>query len=242
MRYTVPAKKGKSPGYKTGPNLTVIIPAAGIGRRMKSYAPKCLIKIHNEKLIERQIRIINDIYPNSEIIVTIGYKANKIYSNLPQDVRAVENVLYESTNVAHSIGLGLRAATTDNVLIIYGDLVFNHNAIDNITENKSQVITDNNDLMDDDEVGLVIENNVVKHFSFGLNKKWSHIAYFTDKELSVFRQLTWNKENRKLYTFEIMNKMIDCGCNISSFIPEKGKVIEIDNSKDITKANENCMS
>ena len=36
--------------------LTVIIPAAGIGRRMKSYGPKSLIKIGNSTIIKNQIR------------------------------------------------------------------------------------------------------------------------------------------------------------------------------------------
>jgi len=38
---------------------SIIIPAAGMGYRMKSYGPKALINIHNDTtLIERQIELL----------------------------------------------------------------------------------------------------------------------------------------------------------------------------------------
>ena len=43
---------------KTPPQITVIIPAAGIGRRMKSYGPISLVRIGEKTLIERQIEAI----------------------------------------------------------------------------------------------------------------------------------------------------------------------------------------
>ena len=36
-------------------NISIIIPAAGVGRRMKSYGPKPLIKVGNSTIIKNQI-------------------------------------------------------------------------------------------------------------------------------------------------------------------------------------------
>ena len=38
-------------------NISIIIPAAGVGRRMKSYGPKPLIKVGNSTIIKNQINL-----------------------------------------------------------------------------------------------------------------------------------------------------------------------------------------
>ena len=70
----------------------------------------------------------------------------------PKDLIKIENENYEKTNVVRSIGLGLRAATSENVLVIYGDLVFNEETIKNLKPQCSSLIIDNSSTMKDDEV------------------------------------------------------------------------------------------
>ena len=67
--------------------ISIVIPAAGMGRRMKSYGPKALIPLPSDKtnprtgesrgenitLIERQIHILIDCYPNAEIFIVVGF-------------------------------------------------------------------------------------------------------------------------------------------------------------------------
>ena len=45
----------------------VIIPSAGIGRRMKSYGCKSLLNIKDRKLIDIQIENIRNVFPENEI-------------------------------------------------------------------------------------------------------------------------------------------------------------------------------
>ena len=45
--------------------LSVIIPAAGMGRRMKSYGPKGLISLNGPSVLERQLKIVWKIYPTT---------------------------------------------------------------------------------------------------------------------------------------------------------------------------------
>ena len=70
-----------------GEDLSVVIPAAGIGRRMKSHGPKSLIHIKDSSIIERQIKLVHKYYPESEIIVVVGFGANLIREKIRRNKR-----------------------------------------------------------------------------------------------------------------------------------------------------------
>ena len=57
--------------------INVIIPAAGIGRRMKSYGPKPLIKIGNSTIIKNQINLLQTYIPDINIVLVCGFKAER---------------------------------------------------------------------------------------------------------------------------------------------------------------------
>ena len=48
--------------------IHVIIPSAGIGKRMKSYGCKSLLNIQNDKLIDIQIKHINSVFPKLDLL------------------------------------------------------------------------------------------------------------------------------------------------------------------------------
>ena len=97
-----------------------------MGRRMKSYGPKSLIKIHSScTILDNQINIINQVFKNNcEIFIIIGFEKEK-FKTKKRNVKLLENDDYKEKNILKSISIGLEEATTDNVLLIYGDLVFN---------------------------------------------------------------------------------------------------------------------
>ena len=100
---------------------TVIIPAAGMGNRMSTYGPKSLLTLDGHTtLIDRQIASVRRTFRKCEIILVVGFQAVKVMNNTPKDIIKIENENHEDTNVVRSIGMGLRAATTDKVLVIYG--------------------------------------------------------------------------------------------------------------------------
>ena len=54
--------------------VCVIIPAAGCGRRMKSYGPKALLEINNKKIINNQLDILEKTFPKSFLLApTISF-------------------------------------------------------------------------------------------------------------------------------------------------------------------------
>ena len=97
--------------------IHVIIPSAGIGKRMKSYGCKSLLNIQNDKLIDIQIKNINSVFPNNEIILITGFDSDRLMNNSPDDIIKIENERYYDNNVSKSISIGLRATKIISMLL-----------------------------------------------------------------------------------------------------------------------------
>ena len=232
-RFTSPITKTGA-GVEEKKPLSVIIPAAGMGHRMKSYGPKCLLPANNkDTILQKIVKNIQREYPYSDIVVVTGFESEKVIKSLPHNIRIVENNDYETTNTVESIRVGINACATDNVLIVYGDLVFNVYSIRNITSNGSCAIIDSKSQFKNEEVGVTVVDNKVTRFAYGLQKKWSQIAFFENEEFKMLKDLCSDKRKNKLYPFELFNFMIGKGCTIKSIEP-KGMIIkEIDSLKDL---------
>ena len=204
--------------------LDIMIPAAGLGKRMKSHGPKSLISIkYGQRILDRQVSLIDDYF----------------IAESPTNAIKVENELYENTNVARSIGLGLRAIpSSDRLLLINGDLVFTNNMIGAMSYDCSCIFVSDK-FMGDGEVGCIInKKGYLENLMYDLPVKWCQIAYFQGKELEELRNIACQRKNKKLFTFEIINKIIDNGGSFKCLDDPSVKVIDVDTSKDIKRAKE----
>ena len=112
--------------------MKVIILAAGMSSRLKPLTndkPKCMIKLFNETLIERQIKIFHNCNINDITIVT-GYRGELI--NIP-DVNYVKNKNYEKTNMNESLFCALEPSNSP-ILVTYSDIVFEQKIIEQMLE------------------------------------------------------------------------------------------------------------
>ena len=223
------------------PNETlvhVIIPSAGIGRRMKSYGCKSLLNIRDKKLIDIQVENIGSVFPTNEIILVTGFDSDRLINNSPTDIIKIENERYYDNNVIRSISIGMHATKdNDHILIVLGDLLFNTEALSEIDINQSSIIISND--MDDGEVGCNMNGKgYLEYMMFDLPNKWGHILYLTSKELTLFKRLLLNKYNDKKFCFEIVNQVINQGGKFKCIMNDKIKTMDIDTSKDLQKAQE----
>lgn len=217
------------PSYRD--KYTIIIPAAGLGKRMKIYGPKSLVKINDEHtILSKQIEIINSCFKHCEIIVVGGYQFDKLSSNV-KNVRFIYNKDYESTNVLYSIGLGLKKAKTNKVLIIYGDLVFNKECIDLPFNKESAVVVSS--IMKDEEVGCIYNNGVLENVFYKIPTKWAQIAFFTGPELDILKQILKQEKTSYWFGFEAINDIITRGGIFKVFEPINGRAVDIDSSYDL---------
>jgi choline kinase len=201
---------------------------------MKSYGPKPLIELSGrETVIGRQLRILRGSFPRAEIIVVVGYEAERVIKSLPCNIKIVENELHDQTNILRSIGMGLRVASHPNVLLVYGDLVFNTPAVQWACANGSSLLVDSKGQIGEDEVGANVVGGQVTNLSYGLPIKWAQIAFFSGRELAVFRRIAGDPDRRRHFGFEAINSVIDGGGRFRAIEPRGMRVAEIDSSKDI---------
>jgi choline kinase len=238
-RYTVPAKR-VAPG--TGNNrLSVVITSANMGKRMKSYGPKALFALGNQTIIDRQVRTIWNVFPNADIFVVVGFEAEKIREQIKSKypIRLIYNSLWNDTNVVYSLSMALHACTTDCVLILHGDLVFNEEAIRGITNTKSRALVDIANSFKADEVGLVFNDHdkIITNFSYGLPTKWAQIIYLEGIEKSILEKISHDHEmSEKWFLYEALNYVIAQGGKFHVHQPIGLKIVEVDTIKDLERA------
>ena len=216
-------------------DTVIAILGAGIGSRIRSHEPRSLIKIGNKTLLEHQILTLHDCFDTPEIIAVVGCKAERVIKKVRGKVRIVENQIHEITNTSESMRLAFNNSLKTNFLFMHGDLYFNANTLKNVDYGKSFVIIDNKQMIGDKEVGLTIYNNIATIFSYGLPTKWCQIAYITGKELRILRNI-FNKfdiTQKKMLSFEILNKMISMGAIFQCHEPKNMSILEIDRIKDL---------
>ncbi len=222
-------------------DMTIIILSAGIGGRIKSNEPRSLIKIGNKTLIEHQIDTINSSVDNQEIIGVFGYAIEKIIKKISGKLRVVENQIYDQTNNSESLRLAVNNTNKGNVLFFHGDLYFNDKIFSNLNYKRSFILVDSKGMMKAKEIGVTIHNNKATMLSYGLPIKWCQMAFVTGKELKLLKNIL-NKlqgSQKKLLSFEIINKMISMGANFECHEPKNMSIVEIDCIKDLKNENFN---
>ena len=220
-------------------SIGVIIPAAGMGRRMKSYGPKPLIKIGNSTIIKNQINLLQTYFSPTSIVLVCGFKAAILMNETPDHILKVENERYEDTNVVRSIGMGLRVmGNYPKIIIVYGDLVFNSDTLKDIQLTESSIVVTSQE-MGESEVGCVInKKQKLTNLMYDLPNKWGQIAVFVGKELELLKQLCWDEKNYTKFGFEIINQIINKGGRFQCIQNPNIKIVDIDSSKDIQRAKE----
>lgn len=217
------------------PPIDIIIPAAGLGRRMKSYGPKPLIQIkNNTTIIDNQLKLFHRVMPKANIILVAGFEAERLMNSTPNELVKVENEKYVETNVVRSIGMGLRACRQD-VLIVYGDLVFNEHALRAIDYNHSSILV-GNEIMGDKEVGCIVNSRGgVENMMYDLPVKWGQMGFFKGRELKLLKKFCWDSVCSTRFGFEAINHIISNGGKITGCYDKKARVIDIDTNKDLER-------
>ena len=221
--------------------MAVIILSAGVGSRIKSNEPRSLIKIGNKTLLEHQVDLINNNLSNHEIIGVFGYAIEKIVRKISGKVRIVENQLYENTNNSESLRLAVNNTDKKNIMFFHGDLYFNDAMFTSNDFKKSFLVVDTKEMMKQKEIGVTIQNNKATILSYGLSTKWCQLAFITGKELKILRNVLskLHGSQKKMLSFEIINKMIAMGASFECYEPNNMSIVEIDCIKDIKNENFN---
>lgn len=235
-RFITPVKRNGA-GKEDRNKLSIIILDSLPGVKMKSYGPKCLLKLDGKNtILSHQVKILKDCYPYSEIIVSVGFEADKIIKSGISGCRFVENQLYEQTNVIEELRLALNNIQYDNVLLIHGDLVFSKKAIDNLTKDGSCLLGSSLSKFPDDELGITVDNNnYASIIAYGTPIKWGYVAYLCGQELLTFKNLCRDRNKNNLFCHEVINQLLERHTKIKVIDNINLDIIKIETIRDIKK-------
>jgi len=169
--------------------MKVIILAAGKGSRLGTLTndkPKCMLKLFNETLIEKQIKIFHS-YNINDITIVTGYRSEVI--DIP-DVNYVKNKNYETTNINESLFCALEPSSSP-VLVTYGDIIFEQKIIQQMLE-----ITDG--------IGLAINLNWKKYYQNRKNHPLSeaeNVLVENGRILQIRKNISKSLENQQIGEF-----------------------------------------
>ena len=131
--------------------MKAIILAAGQGTRLRPLTndkPKCMVELLGKPLIKHQLDVLNS-KGIENIYVATGYLEEKIkYSQIKEKFY---NPKYNKTNMVVSLFSAAEIMEGDDLLITYGDIVYDNSVIDKI-------------LNDNSEIGVVVDKSWRKYW------------------------------------------------------------------------------
>lgn len=217
--------------------ITVFLLCDNPGYRMKSYGPLSLVDINNTKLIDHQIQSIHKVFKNYELVVCVGFDAEKICKHIRnkygkyKNIRLVENQLYNFSNSCESLRLCLNNTLNKKILICDGNLFINPNSLHLINTDKSCALFEK-DPCENLEIGFNKDDfNLIQHFSYGARYTWSEIFYINgDNIVESLRKIIVSYDSKTRFIFEAINELIKMQYEIKA-IQNPNKIIKINNIK-----------
>ena len=121
--------------------MKTIILAAGMGSRLMPLTaekPKCMVELAGKPLLHRQIATLRTAGAK-EIIVVGGYRSERLEADFD---RLVLNPAFDSTNMVATLFCALEYMTgTEDLIISYGDIVFEPRVLRAVLECDAPVVT-----------------------------------------------------------------------------------------------------
>lgn len=155
--------------------MQAIILAAGMGKRLGELTrenTKCMVKVHEQTLIERMIKQLGDLHL-SRIILVIGYKGDKVRTLVGNKIGEtpilyIENTVYDKTNNIYSLYLAKSFLVEDETLLLESDLIFSNIILKKLIADPNPnvaVVAKYQNWMDGTVVTLDEENNILNFIS-----------------------------------------------------------------------------
>lgn len=229
-RFTVPIKSKTNDSS----NTTVLILASIPNDRMKTMPSVSLMMVDKQNnVIDIQVEAIRTVYPKSDIILVTGHDATQVIEHRPTCVRIVENQMYETRGENEELRLALNNSTTDNILIISGNCIFNANALQHLKNHASCTLIDKNNQIDKDSLGVISNNSRVENIAYGVMDKWCYITYLEAREVRIIKKFASAKNKANMCLFEAINYVTSHGGIINTVGQQNGYLRRITSSKDM---------
>ncbi len=230
-------------------------------RTLTNDKPKCMLKLFDETLIERQIKIFHS-YNINDITIVTGYMGEMI--NVP-DVNYVKNKNYETTNINESLFCALEPSSSP-ILVTYSDIVFEQKIIQQMLEftggiglavnlnwkkcyqnrNMHPLSEAENVLVENGRI-LQIRKNISKSLENQQVGEFLGLMMLSSEHVKILlERYSYLKKNHvgafhnssslsNAYITDMLQEIINCGVTVNPVFTE-GKWCEIDTPEDLKNA------
>lgn len=230
--------------------MKALILNSGMGSRMGELTaeyPKCMTEVlGTETVLSRQLRMLTETGID-EVVITTGRCAEKLIAyceslELPLRYTFVYNSEYAETNYIYSIYLAREALADTDLLLLHGDLVFEHSVLERvITSGESCIVASfTKKLPDKDFKAVVRDGRIV---SVGVEFFWEAVAvqplyYLKKKEWAVWLSHIvkfCEAGKRNVYAEVALNEVAE-NCTICPLDVKDDLCMEIDTLEDLKVA------
>ena len=236
-------------------------------RPLTNDKPKCMIKLLDETLIQRQVKIFHSCNINDITIVT-GYKSEVI--DIPH-VNYVKNENYEITNTNESLFCALEPSS-EPVLVTYSDVVFEEKFVRQMLEitdgirlavnlnwkkyyqnrtmhplsEAENVLVENGRILQiRKNISKSLQNQQIGEFLGIMMLSSDHVkillerySYLKNNHIGTFHN---SSSLSNAYITDMLQEIINCGINVNPVFTE-GKWCEIDTPEDLRNAEKSLRT
>ena len=225
--------------------MKAIITAAGSGTRMHPLAqdiPKCMLPLHNETILGRQLRILKDCGV-SDITIVAGFHKEVIIDKFAKVASIRYNSQYEITNNLFSLWIA-RDTLTDDTILLNADGVFSEQPIRDLITSKHVYVlgTDNKTGMREDARKMRIIDGLVAESSHALPAKLAFgevagMAKIKKEGIEAFKEVMDRMDKRDPHIFwaDAFNLLIKQSLKVHYILVDT-PWIEIDTKEDYEEA------
>ena len=123
--------------------MKIILLCAGKSSRTGLGYPKCLYKFKDsETLIEKNLKILNKFgFSNKEIYFATGFKSKLIKNKTFNKYKYIFNNKYKTTNMVYSFNQVLKKIKSDDIIVIYSDILFEKKCLSKLIKSKFSIST-----------------------------------------------------------------------------------------------------
>lgn len=226
--------------------MKALILNSGLGSRMgvlTSEHPKCMTEISShETILSRQLRQIADA-GIEEVVITTGYYDGVLvnYCNsldLPLHFIFVKNPIYDQTNYIYSIYCA-REYLDDDIILMHGDLVFEHEVFDKVLASPVSCMTVSSTLpLPEKDFKAVVRDGMVmkvgvEFFNEAMEAQALYKLLKNDWKVWLDKIAEFcENDKRKVYAENALNEL-EGAANIHALDVENLLCSEIDNPEDL---------
>lgn len=179
---------------------------------LRSRGPACLrLADTGERLIEKQVRLVRENWPKTNVFVMVRHDADKIIRAIGGDVNIIENQLTDSNDL-EEIRLLMNVANPGSVLCLFGDMDTNDRMFKGLPNESFLMSTDVG--MAENRLGLILNDGYVTSVDFGLPTTWSGVCGLRQHEIVQMRKFA-TRDKGKLFLHEGLNGILGAGAKLA---------------------------